>query len=115
MNVELATDGGGINTTHMVAFQEETEHTSLLYTHANVKRMKSRRLKIENVNFGRLAINIKHEPPVFSQTDELQIHEVVNPYCMGGTFSYAKKVIVNLERQLDVTFHRLLPKRRTLR
>ena len=54
----------------MVAFQEETEHTSLLYVYTNVEKTKSRRLKIENVNFGRLAINIKQEPPVFSQTDE---------------------------------------------
>ena len=28
MNVELATGGEAINNTHMVAFQEETEHTS---------------------------------------------------------------------------------------
>ena len=83
MNVESATGGGAINTTHMVAFQEETEHTSLLYTHTNVERTKSRRLKIENLNFGRLAINIKQEHPVFSQTDELQAQELVNPFCMN--------------------------------
>ena len=67
----------------MNAFQEETEHTSLLYTHTNVENTKSRGLKIENVNFGRLAINIKQELPVFSQIDELQVHEVVNPFCMN--------------------------------
>ena len=49
VNVESATGGGAINTTHMVAFQEETEHASLLYTHTNVERTKSRRLKIGNV------------------------------------------------------------------
>ena len=70
VNVESATGGGAINTTHMVAFQEETEHASLWYTHTNVERTKSRRLKIGNVNFGRLAKNIKEEPAVFSQTDE---------------------------------------------
>ena len=59
MNVESATGGGAINTSHTVAFQEETKHNSLLYTHTNVERTKSRRLKIEHVNFGRLAINIK--------------------------------------------------------
>ena len=80
MNVESATCGGAINTTYI---QEETEHTSLLYTHTNVERTKSRGLKIENVNFGRLAINIKQELPVFSQIDELQVHEVVNPFCMN--------------------------------
>ena len=37
MNVESATGGGAINSTHMVAFQEETEHTSLLYTHKTGK------------------------------------------------------------------------------
>ena len=57
MNVESAAGGGAINTTHMVAFQEETEHTSLLYTHTNVERTKSRRLKIENGNFGRFLAN----------------------------------------------------------
>ena len=65
----------------MVAFQEETEHTSLLYIYTNVEKTKSRRLKIENVNFGRLAINNKQEPPVFSQTDEHQVHKVVNAFC----------------------------------
>ena len=83
INVESATDGGAIKTTHMIAFQEETEHTALLYTHTNVERTKSRRLKIKNLNFGRLAINIKQEPPVFSQTDKLQVHKVVSPFCMN--------------------------------
>ena len=39
----------------MNAFQEETEHTSLLYTHTNVENTKSRGLKIENVNFGKFS------------------------------------------------------------
>ena len=43
MNVEPATSGGAINTTYI---QEETEHTSLIYTHTNVERTKSRGLKI---------------------------------------------------------------------
>ena len=43
MDVESATGGGAINTTHMVVFQEEKEHTSLLYTHTTVERTKSRR------------------------------------------------------------------------
>ena len=80
MNVESATCGGAINTTHI---QEETEYTWFLHTHTNVKRTKSRGFKIENVNFGRLAINIKQELPVFSQIDELQVHELVNPFCMN--------------------------------
>ena len=42
MDVESATGGGAMNTTHMVAFQEEKEHTSLLYTHTTVERTKSR-------------------------------------------------------------------------
>ena len=48
----------------------------LLYTHMTVERAKSRRLKIANVNFGRLVINIKQDYPVFWQTDKLQ---VINP------------------------------------
>ena len=43
MDVESAIGGGAINTTHMVVFQEEKEHTSLLYTHTTVERTKSRR------------------------------------------------------------------------
>ena len=96
---------------------------------SNVKRITSRRLKIKNLNFGRLAINIKQEPPVFSQTDELQVHKVVNPFCMnylvwvtigkqnvfnqvipscgGWNIQLGKKVVVKLERELNVTFHRL--------
>ena len=57
MNVESATGGGAINTTNMVALQEEIEYTWLLYTHTNVERTKSRRLKIENGNFGRFLAN----------------------------------------------------------
>ena len=49
----------------------------------NVERTKSRRLKIKKLNFERLSINIKQKPPVFSQTDEPQVHEVVNPFCMN--------------------------------
>ena len=48
MNVESAAGGGAINNTHMVAFQEETEHT-LLYTYTTVERTKSRRLKVSRV------------------------------------------------------------------
>ena len=51
INVESATGGGAINTTHMVAFQEETEHTSFLYTHTTLERSKSRRLRINNVSY----------------------------------------------------------------
>ena len=72
----------------MVAFQEEKEYTSLLHTHTNLERTKSRRFKIEDVNFGRLAINIKQEPPVFSQSDELQVNEVVNLFCMNYLMCY---------------------------
>ena len=78
MNVESATGGGAINT---APFQEETEHTSLLYNHMTMERTKSRRLKIEKVNFEKSAINIKQELLVFCQTDKLQVHEVVNPLC----------------------------------
>ena len=46
MNVESAAGGGGINNTHMVAFQEEIEHTLLWCTYATVERMKSKRLKV---------------------------------------------------------------------
>ena len=49
MNVESAAGGGAINNTHMVAFQEETEHTLLLYTYTTVERTKSRRLKVSCV------------------------------------------------------------------
>ena len=28
---------------------------------------------------------------------------------VGGTFSYARKVVVNLRRQLNITFHQLYP------
>ena len=63
----------------MVAFQKETEHTLLFYTHTTLERTKSKRLKIANVKFGSLVINIKQEPPVFWQTDKLQILKVVNP------------------------------------
>ena len=59
INVESATGGGAIKTTHLIAFQEEAKHTSLLYAHTNAERTKSRRLKIKNFKFGRLAINIK--------------------------------------------------------
>ena len=62
----------------MVAFQKETEHTLLFYTHTTLERTKSKRLKIANVNFGSLVINIKQEPPVFWQTDKLQVQKVVN-------------------------------------
>ena len=44
---------------------------------------KERNPEVRNRNFGRLAINIKQELPVFSQTDKLQVHEVVNLFCMN--------------------------------
>ena len=62
-----------------------------------MERTEPRRLKIENVNFGRLAMNIKQEPPVFSQTDELQVHEVVNIFCMN----YLIWVIIRKQNAFD--------------
>ena len=58
--------------------KKKTEHNLLLYTHTALEKTKSKRLKIANVNFGSLVINIKQEPPVFWQTDKLQVHKVVN-------------------------------------
>ena len=55
INVESATGGGAIKTAHMIAFQEETEHTSLFYTHTNVERTKSRRLKIKKTKFWKVS------------------------------------------------------------
>ena len=44
MIVENATSDGYVHTTHLVAFQEQTENTSLEYIHVSVLKTKSQKI-----------------------------------------------------------------------
>ena len=47
--VENATGGGSVHTIYLVAFQEQTENTSLEYNHVSVPKTKSRRINVSEV------------------------------------------------------------------
>ena len=47
--VENATGGGSVHTTHLVAFQEQIENTSLEYIHVSVPKTKSRKINVSEV------------------------------------------------------------------
>ena len=47
--VENATGGGSVHTTHLVAFQEQTESISLEYIHVSVPKTKIRKFNVDRL------------------------------------------------------------------
>ena len=64
--VENATGGGSVHTTHLLAFQEQTEKTSLEYINVSVRKTKSRKINFNKVTVVIRLADAKKEPPQFN-------------------------------------------------
>ena len=65
MIVENATDGDSVHATDLVAFQEQTENTSLEYIQVSVTKTKNRKINVNKVQAIRF-VDAKEEPPQFN-------------------------------------------------
>ena len=64
--VENAASGGSAHTTHLVAFQEQSESTSLEYIHVSVPKTKSWKIKVSEVPTAIRFVDAKKEPSQFN-------------------------------------------------
>ena len=65
MIVENATDVDSVHATDLVAFQEQTENTSLEYIQVSVTKTKNRKINVNKVQAIRF-VDAKEEPPQFN-------------------------------------------------
>ena len=65
INVETQTGHGAINSTHMVAFQEESDVSELPQESVLFERMRKRRLELPEKEPDEIFVDAKKEPPTF--------------------------------------------------
>ena len=69
INVETQTGGGAINSTHLVAFQEDNENCCNSICHVSVDRTKKRTVDINNQNIITPLVDPKKSPPLLNVTE----------------------------------------------
>ena len=74
MNVETQAGGGAINITHLVAFQEASERSSVLKDEVNFPRTKKRKIDLQNEPTKALLIDAKKEPPLIQTIQNVTSH-----------------------------------------
>ena len=68
-----------MHTTHLVAFQEETENTSFKYIHVSVLKTKSRKINVNEVPVTIRYVDAKKEPPQLNnQNKQSFTYEIKN-------------------------------------
>ena len=85
--VENATGGGSVHPTHLVAFQEQTENTSLECIHVSVPKT-SRKINVSEVPLPTRFVDAKKEP--------LQFNNLHKPSFMYDTRSYTTNYLFSV-------------------
>ena len=99
--VENATGGGSVHTTHLVAFQEQTENASLEYIHVSVPKIKSRKINVSEVPVAIRFVDAKKGPPQFNNLQK--------PSFMYDTRSYTTNYLFWVILRMQNAFDQLIP------
>ena len=100
VNVENQTGGGAINSTHLVAFQEEDTNCYTRICNVSVDRIKKRTIEVDNQNKINLSINVNKNPTVLNITGK-SLYET-STFCKYFTWMMLRKL--NSFDQLLPTF-----------
>ena len=83
MNIERQCGGGALNTTHLIAFQEESQHSFQSKPNISIPRNKSHKLFIDAVTITNVPINVSRAPPKYDfpvQSFEFDDHKFSSIY-----------------------------------
>ena len=100
--VENATGDDSVHTTHLVAFREQTENTSLEYIYVSVPKTKSRKINVSEEPVAIRFVDDKKEHPQFNN-----LHKPSFMYnTRSSTTNYLIWVILIIQNVFD---HQLIP------
>ena len=102
MNVETRCGGGAIDITHLMAFQDVSDKTSVVKENISVPKSKKRRLDVNRIDDS-IAVNHKKEPDITIE-NEVATDVTVNVHFSSKYFLWLYMRKMNSFDQIIATF-----------